>query len=78
MEIAIYDKEFVQLMNSLQPNITISLDSLTSIYERLASFDSTISCDRKTLNHLLFIITYLQKCQLNSVCLLLVTNNKMA
>ena len=51
MSVIVYDKEFVQLMNSLQPNITISLDSLTSIYERLASFDSTISCDRKTLNH---------------------------
>ena len=51
MSVIIYDKEFVQLMNSLQPNSTISLDSLTSIYEHLASFDSTISCDRKTLNH---------------------------
>ncbi len=51
MSVIINDKEFVQLMNSLQPNSTISLDSLTSIYERLASFDSTISCDRKTLNH---------------------------
>jgi hypothetical protein len=54
MNVIVYDKKLVQLMNSLQPNSTISLDSLdslTSIYEHLASSDSTISCDRKTLNH---------------------------
>jgi hypothetical protein len=51
MNVIVYDKKLVQLMNSLQPNSTISLDSLTSIYEHLPSSDSTISCDRKTLNH---------------------------
>lgn len=52
MSVIVYDKKFVQLMNSLQPNSTISLDSLTSIYEHFTSFGSTSSCDRKSLNHI--------------------------
>ena len=50
MEIAIYDKELMQLITSLNPNITMSVDSLTSLYEQLVASDPTFSCDRKTLN----------------------------
>ena len=52
MGILIYDKEFAKLINSMNPNSTTSADSLTSIYENLAASDSTISCDRKTLEQI--------------------------
>jgi tetratricopeptide (TPR) repeat protein len=50
MGIFIYDKEFARLMNSLQQNSTVPVDSLTSIYEGLAASDPTISCDRTSLD----------------------------
>jgi hypothetical protein len=51
MGVFIYDKEFAKLVNSMNPNSTSS-DSLTSIYESLGTIDSTISCDRKTLEQI--------------------------
>jgi tetratricopeptide (TPR) repeat protein len=50
MEIAIYDKDLMRLVTSVNPNITMSVDSLTSLYEQLVASDPTLSCDRKTLN----------------------------
>ena len=50
MEIAIYDKELMQFITSVNPNITMSVDSLTSLYEQLVASDPTVGCDRKTLN----------------------------
>ena len=50
MEIAIYDKELMRFLNSVNPNMTRSVDSLTSLYEQLVASDPTLSCDRKSLN----------------------------
>ena len=52
MGVFIYDKELAKLINSMNPNSTRSADSLTSIYESLAASDSTISCDRITLEQI--------------------------
>ena len=50
MEIAIYDKDLMRLVTSVNPNQTAFVDSLTSLYEQLVASDPTLSCDRKTLN----------------------------
>jgi len=50
MGVIIYDKEFTRLINSVNPNNTMPVDSLTSIYEHLAASDSTVTCNRKSLD----------------------------
>ncbi|HEY9491598.1 MAG TPA: tetratricopeptide repeat protein, partial [Nitrososphaeraceae archaeon] len=50
LEIAIYDKDLMRLVTSVNPNQTAFVDSLTSLYEQLVASDPTLSCDRKTLN----------------------------
>ena len=51
MSIFIYDKELVGFMNSVNPDSTESVDSLTSLYERLVeASNSTITCDRINSN----------------------------
>ena len=50
MEIAIYDKDLMRLVTSVNPNQTVSVDPLTSIYEQVVASDPTLRCERKTLN----------------------------
>ncbi len=53
MGIFIHDKGIARLVNSLNTNTTMPVDSLTSIFERLIlASDSTTSCDRKTLDRI--------------------------
>ncbi|HJS64065.1 MAG TPA: hypothetical protein VJ767_04300 [Nitrososphaeraceae archaeon] len=52
MSIGIYNKEFIQLINSMPQNTVMPTDSLTSIYEYLYPQDSPIlNCNRTTLDH---------------------------
>jgi tetratricopeptide (TPR) repeat protein len=51
MSVFIYDKELIHFINSVNPNITESVDSLASLNERLVdASNSTITCDRITSN----------------------------
>ena len=74
MEIAIYDKELMQFITSVNPNITMSADSLTSLYEQFVASDPSVSCDRKTLNRT--VLNYNISAEVSTEECLLAPSNK--
>lgn len=55
MSIIIYNKEFLQMINSLPQNTTMPTDSLTSIYDYLnnqANANSYVNCSRTSLDRI--------------------------